>query len=95
LPDIVFHEFVWFFKAKSIEQSKLKLKMEEYLTNEKSLFAACTPDDIRFAISSKNYANYNDYLILWSAKRLGMPLFTFDRELEKVARKLAVQIAKK
>ena len=94
-PDIVFHEFVWFFKSRAIEQSKVRLKIEEYLTNEKSLFSTCTPDDIRFAMDLKNYANYNDHVILSFAKRLELPLFTFDEDLERVARKLAVRIARK
>lgn len=95
LPDIVFHEMMWFFRSRTIDQLKARLKIEEYLTNEKCVFSSCTPDDIRFAIDMKSYANYNDHLILSLAKRLELPLFTFDQELEKTAKKNAVRIVKK
>jgi predicted nucleic acid-binding protein len=86
---------MWFFKSRSIELSRAKIKIEEYLTNEKSLFSGCTADDVRFATNVKNYKNYNDYLILSAAKRLEQPLFSFDDELEKIARKNAVRMTKK
>ncbi|MDA4130893.1 MAG: PIN domain-containing protein [Thaumarchaeota archaeon] len=95
LPDIVFHELMWFFESRAIELSKAKIKIEEYLTNEKSVFCGCTADDIRFVTHLRNYHNYNDYLILSVAKRLELPLFSFDEELEKIARKNAVRVIKK
>ena len=95
LPDIVFHELAWFFKSRGIEHSKAKVKIEEYLTNEKTVYSACAPDDIRFAVVDlKNYANYNDCLILSLAKRVELPLFSFDRELERTAKKHSVRILK-
>ena len=95
LPDIVFHELMWFFRSRAIELSNAKTKIEEYLTHEKSIFSSCTPDDVRFAVNLKNYRNYNDYLILSAAKRLEQPLFSFDEELEKSARKNALRMIKK
>jgi len=93
LPSIVFHELVWFFKARKIQLSRADLKVEEYLTNEKSSFSPCTADDIRFATTRmKDYSEYNDLVILSVAKRLGLPLFTFDEELKKIARKNSVRL---
>lgn len=93
LPSIVFHEFVWFFKARKIQISRANLKVEEYLTNEKSSFSPCTTDDIRFAAKHmKEYSEYNDLVILSVAKRLNLPLFTFDEDLKKTARRASVHL---
>lgn len=95
LPSIVFHELVWFFKSREIDRSRAKLKIEEFLTNEKTIFFQCTADDVRFSIARmNNYRNYNDYLILSVARRLELPLYTFDRELKKVTAKSGVKIYK-
>ena len=92
-PDIVFHEFFWFFKSENIQLSRARLKMEEYLTNEKTVFSPCAPDDIRFASNEiTNYSDYNDFVILSIAKRLELPLFTFDRELARKAARKDVRI---
>lgn len=85
LPDIVFHELMWFFKSEDYELSRARFKVEEYLTHEKSVFSQCTTDDIRFASKVSNYSDYNDFVILSTAKRLQLPLFTFDGELRKKA----------
>ena len=93
LPGIVFHELVWFFKARRVELSRMRTKVEEYLTNEKTSFLPCTPDDIRFAAARmKDYTQYNDLLVLSTARRLGLPLFTFDEELRKIARANSVRL---
>ena len=50
-------------------------KVEEYLTNEKSVFVPCTPDDIEFAVGCmKTYHDYNDLVILSVAERTKLPL---------------------
>jgi hypothetical protein len=42
--------------------------------NEKSLFAPCTPDDIRFATRLMNYHEYNGLVILSVAELMGSPV---------------------
>ena len=94
-PSIVFHELVWFFKARNIPLARARLKLEEYMTNEKTVFISCTPDDIRFAATEmRSYRKYNDLLILSAAKRLGHLLFTFDEELRKTAVENSVPLIK-
>jgi len=96
LPSIVFHELVWFFKSREIDHSRAKLKIEEFLTNEKTTFFQCTADDVRFSIARiTNYRNYNDYLIISVAKRVELPLYTFDLELKKEATKCGVRAYKR
>ena len=93
IPDMALHEFLWFFKGRDLPLSHARTKAEEYLTNEKSAFAPCAPDDIRFATRlMKKYHEYNDLVILSVAKRLGLPLFSFDEALKKLAAKNSVNI---
>ena len=95
LPGIVFHELIWFFKVRKIELSRARTKVEEYMANEKASFSPCTADDIRFAMTRmKEYSQYNDLIVLSTAKRLGLPLFTFDEELKKSAKENSVRVVK-
>jgi uncharacterized protein len=93
IPTIVFHELVWFFKGRAIEVSRVSVKVDEYLRNEKTEFAPCAPDDLRFAASRlRDYHEYNDLVILSVAKRLGVPLFSFDDDLKKNAKLNSVDL---
>ena len=94
LPDIVFHEFMWFLKSENYELSRAKLKLEEYLTHEKSVFSPSIADDILFASKVSKYSDYNDYIILSIAKRLEFPLLTFDSQLRKKASKQGLKVIK-
>ena len=86
IASMVFHELTWFFKARDIQLERARMKLLEYLTNEKTVFIPCTTDDILFAAAQmRSYRKYNDLIILSAAKRLGQPLFTFDEELRKIA----------
>ncbi len=95
IPSIVFHELVWFFRAEDVQLSKANLKVEEYLTNEKSVFIPCSADDVRFASGEMTkFRDYNDLVILSAARRLGVPLFTFDESSKKIAARNRVHIFK-
>lgn len=95
IPTMVFHELVWFFRSEDFSLTKANIKIEEYLTSEKSMCVPNTPDDIRFASSHiKNYGEYNDLVILSVARRLDLPLFTFDSDLKKIASKNQVRLLK-
>jgi predicted nucleic acid-binding protein len=96
IPGMAFHEFLWFFKGRNLQLSRARTKAEEYMTNEKSVFAPCTPDDIRFATRlMKNYHEYNDLVILSVAERMGLPLFSYDEALKKMATKNSVNLFEK
>ena len=92
---MAFHEYLWFFKGRNLQLANVKAKLEEYLTNEKTVFAGCTPDDIEFAIRRmKSYHEYNDLIILSVARRMKVPLFSFDENLRKLAAKNGVSLFK-
>jgi uncharacterized protein len=93
VPSIVFHELIMFLRSREIPIARANSKVKEYLTNAKAIFMACTADDILFSISRvENYRNYDDFLILSIAKRLDLPLFTFDNDLKKAAVKFKVPV---
>ncbi len=93
LPSMVFHELVWFFRSQKIVMPKTNAKVKEYLTNEKTAFIPSSADDIMFASSKmKNHREYNDLVILSSAKRVGLPLYTFDEDLKMIARHQGVKL---
>ena len=93
IPGMAFHEFLWFFKGRDLKLADAKAKVEEYLTNEKSLFAPCTPDDIEFAVGRmKTYHEYNDLVILSVAERMKLPLFSYDENLKKKAARYGVAL---
>ena len=93
IPSIVFHELVWFFGSKQIPVARANSKIKEYLTNAKTVFVTCSADDLLYSISRvNNYGIYDDYVILSIAKRLDLPLFSFDNDLKKAATKFNVPI---
>ena len=93
LPSMVFHELVWFFRSQRIQPARASIKVQEYLTHAKTAFLPCTADDLQFAATRmKSYDEYNDSLILSAAKRVGVPIFTFDEDLGKVAKRNAVRL---
>jgi hypothetical protein len=92
LPSIVFHEYVWFMKGEKLDLSFSQEKVIEYLTHVKTNMVPIQVDDILFSIQRiKGYRDYNDFLILSVAKRMGCPLLTFDERLKKHANQHGVK----
>jgi len=92
LPSIVFHEYVWFMKREKLDLSFSREKVIEYLTHVKSNPVAIQVDDILFSIQRiREYRDYNDFLILSVAKRMGHALLTFDERLKKYANQHGVR----
>jgi len=93
VPGMVFHELLWFFRGRNVKVPRAVMKVEELLTHEKTMFVPCTTDDVRFAGARiKNYREYNDLIILSTANRLQLPLFSFDEELNTVAKRNSVDL---
>jgi len=91
IPGIVFHEYVWFMKDQGMAVEDTRMKVNEYLSDAKARFRPIDADDVSFAVDkAKRLMEYNDLLILSSAKRLGLPLLTFDKRLINRARGFGV-----
>jgi len=91
IPGIVFHEYVWFMKDQKVAAEDTRMKVNEYLMDTKTRFHPIDADDIAFAVGNvRRLGEYNDLVILSSAKRLGLPLLTFDKRLAAKAREFGV-----
>ncbi len=93
LPSMVFHELVWFFRSQKIAVSRANAKVKEYMTNGKTTFVPCSPDDLVFATSRmRNHLEYNDLIILSAAGRMELPLYSFDEALKATARRHGIKL---
>ena len=93
IPGIVFHEYVWFMKDQVVTVEDTRMKVGEYLSDAKTRFRPVDADDVAFAIEkARRLGEYNDLLILSSARRLGLPLLTFDKGLKARAREFNVSL---
>jgi predicted nucleic acid-binding protein len=91
IPGIVFHEYVWFMKDQGVGVAETRTKVNEYLMDAKTRFRPIDADDAAFAVdNARKLGEYNDLLIVSSAKRLGTPLLTFDKGLVRRAREFGV-----
>jgi len=94
IPGIVFHEYVWFMRDQKVEVAETRMKVNEYLMDAKTRFRSVDADDISFAVGNAGrLGEYNDLLVLSSAKRLGLTLLTFDKGLAARAREFGVNPA--
>ncbi|BBE42801.1 PIN domain-containing protein [Conexivisphaera calida] len=83
LPLISLTEMAYFFI-----KSEVNLEvMDEVLSDPKVEVVVNTADDLRFAVENRDriagYDDFNDFLILSVARRLRLPLLTFDRKLRR------------
>ncbi len=93
IPSMVFHEYFWFMRAERASLDFTRAKMNEYIYNEKTKFLPTVIDDIIFAMKEiADVKDYNDLVILSHAKRLNLPLLTYDSSLKKKALKKQVKI---
>ncbi|AKA74604.1 type II toxin-antitoxin system VapC family toxin [Saccharolobus solfataricus] len=60
--------------------------VNEVISDPKIEIVPNTIEDVRFALANKEkikgYDDFNDFLILSTAKRLDLPLLTFDKKLK-------------
>jgi len=84
VPFISVVEFEYF-----LVKHKLGSKAIQELVNDPKVeIVPNTSQDIRFALTRKPklYGNFNDYLILSTARRTSLPLLTFDEELRRLVK---------
>ncbi len=92
VPIIVLYEMVWVLEKLGAESDAVRNAVETLVRNPKVTIAA---DD--GAIASKaigrvveektSLSNFDDKVVLETALRLGVPLLTYDRELERESRR--------
>lgn len=93
IPAMVMHEYIWFMKGEEVDLSFARSKVVEYISHEKVEVVPDGVDGILFSVERIGaYHDYNDYVILAVAERLGKPIFTFDHRLRGIASEVGVSI---
>jgi len=82
LPSIVVFELIYLFYKYNIELNIIKY----ILYSDEIELVENTKEDIYYALDKnpRSYDDFNDYIILNTAKRLKVDLITFDEELKEL-----------
>jgi len=96
VPTIVVHELVWGL-GELLGKEKALRYIKALLSHRKVEIAELSKADILWAVTmieaeELSLARYNDKLILSVAKRKGLPLASFDKQLLKQAVRLGISI---
>lgn len=87
LPAVAVSELAYFLLKHGVS---LKV-LEEVLSDPKIEVEALEEEDLRYALRNpdkiKTYDDFNDFLILSTAVRLGLKLLTYDRVLRRIYQK--------
>jgi len=80
LPTVVIFELVYIFQKHNLNFSIIY----DLLTSKEVVYEETKLSDILFALKNKpkSFDEFHDYIILHTAKRLGINLETFDEELK-------------
>ncbi|MEL9990743.1 MAG: PIN domain-containing protein [Thermoproteus sp.] len=89
LPTVVVHELAWFFKKAAPDRGAEILKA---LLDYKKVVVHCEDLPVLRRATTAGLAHYNDFVILHTAKKLGLPIVTFDIKMRKRAEALGVPI---
>ena len=96
VPSVVLEEFILVLEQLRISRELIGKKIKEILRSqmvilplEKSDFEVSLDTVLREKISFKKF---NDKLILSTAKKMKLPIFTFDAELQKECEKYGLKI---
>ena len=92
MPTVVIHELVWFFKKVAPEEGVGVLKaLLEYVRAVIHCEDAAT---LRGAVGA-GLTNYNDAVVILTAKKPGMPPVTFDARMAKRAKAHGVSVLRR
>ena len=92
MPTVVIHELVWFFKKAAPEEGVGVLKA--LLEYEKAVILCEDATTLRGAVGA-GLTHYNDAVVILTAKKLGMPLVTFDTRMSKRAKAHGVSVLRR
>ncbi|MEM4650472.1 MAG: PIN domain-containing protein [Pyrobaculum sp.] len=92
MPTVVIHELVWFFKKAAPEEGVGVLKA--LLEYEKAVIHCEDATTLRGAVGA-GLTHYNDAVVILTAKKLGIPLVTFDARMAKRAKAYGVSVLRR
>jgi predicted nucleic acid-binding protein len=88
-PSIVVHELLWSLRKRY--GAKKAAQMVSWLLHDLNInVEPVTFEDIEFALQDAK--RYHDLLVVSVAKRLSLPLVTFDAEMIRAAKRYGVQL---
>ena len=90
MPTVVIHELVWFFKKAAPGVGVLKALLEY----EKAVIHCEDAATLRGAVGA-GLTHYNDAVVILTARRLGIPLVTFDARMAKKAKAHGVSVLRR
>jgi predicted nucleic acid-binding protein len=92
MPTVVIHELVWFFKKTAPEEGGGVLRA--LLEYEKAVIHCEDAATLRGAVGA-GLTHYNDAVVILTAKKLGIPLVTFDARMAKKAKAYGVSVLRR
>ncbi len=92
MPTVVIHELVWFFKKAAPEEGVGVLRA--LLEYEKAVIHCEDAATLRGAVGA-GLTPYNDAVLILTAKKLGIPLVTFDTRMAKKAKAYGVSVLRR
>ncbi|WP_054854100.1 PIN domain-containing protein [Vulcanisaeta distributa] len=97
LPHIVIYELAWFFRSVNVPRDRA-IDILSNLINYRKVVLVCDNDIVKWVLRIMRDAgwgglgSFNDLVILGTAYVLGKPLFTFDEELRRRAKRVGVEV---
>ncbi len=97
VPGVVILELTIILKRLKYDSSIILDKIREIFNSNRYVVLDIYVDDIIFAIDilsrhGKNVSSLNDKIVLSVAKRLGKPIYTYDKDLKRQCKSLGVPI---
>ncbi len=97
VPGVVILELTIILKRLKYDSSIILDKIREIFNSNRYVVLDIYVDDIIFAIDilsrhGKNVSSLNDKIVLSVAKRLGKPIYTYDKDLKRQCKRLGVPI---
>ncbi|MEM1598487.1 MAG: PIN domain-containing protein [Pyrobaculum sp.] len=89
LPTVVVHELAWFFKKTAPDKGAEVLRA---LLHYEKVVVHCEDVATLRRAASAGLVHYNDAVVLYTARRLGLPVVTFDEKMKKRAEALGVSV---
>ncbi len=90
MPAVVIHELVWFFKKTAPEEGGGVLRA--LLEYEKAVIHC---EDAATLAVGAGLTHYNDSVMILTARKLGLPLVTFDARMAKRAKAYGVSVLRR
>ncbi|AET33391.1 PIN domain-containing protein [Pyrobaculum ferrireducens] len=91
LPTVVVHELVWFFKKAAPDRG---IEVLRALLGYEKVVVECEDLASLRKAASAGLAYYNDLVVILTARRLGLPLVTFDKKMARRAGAFGVPVLK-